>query len=52
LTLKSSNTFSLFTNTGQKVGPLTQNAFADKANGNGGTVSKLLLEDRSVRDGL
>jgi len=34
------------------AGPLTQNAFADKANDNEGTVSKLLLEDRSVRAGL
>jgi len=34
------------------VGPLTQNAFADKANDNGGIESKLLLEDHSVRAGL
>jgi len=34
------------------VDPLTQNAFADKANDNGGTVSKLLLEDRNVQAGL
>jgi len=34
------------------LGPLAQNAFADKGNDNEGTISKLLLQDRSVRAGL
>jgi len=48
----SSACLQLFGKEFHTVGPLTQNAFADKVNDNEGTVSKLLLEDRSVRAGL
>ena len=44
----SSVCLQLLGNEFHTVGPLTQNTFADKASDNGGTVSKLLLEDRSV----